>query len=227
METEMDSVFPETGRRHAESLGALMSSPSRLFSPSRERFEPNFRGPWPSCGTRFPIRHGAFIHNNPDTVWPKQSEIIDLGRRLIGGALCGLVGPRGTGKTLIAAWLARELGLHGYMSHAFYFTGSDLFGLMKSWYSVPSSDAGHNNRLLSDVPLLIIDEMQERVESEHEDKMLTHLIDKRYGLMKPTLLIANLMPDAFVKHVGPSISSRIQEGGTLLVCNWPSFRSPT
>lgn len=147
-----------------------------------------------------------------------------MGRRLISGSLCGLIGQRGTGKTLMAAWLSAALRQHGYMSHTFYFTAADLFGLMKSWYSASSGDAGHNNRLLIDVPLLVIDEMQERIESEHEDKMLTHLIDKRYGQCKPTLLIANLMPEAFARHVGASIASRIQEGGTLMVCNWASYR---
>jgi DNA replication protein DnaC len=165
-----------------------------------------------------------YLHKHPDVRWPRHDDVVALGRRLIDGRLCGLVGARGTGKTLIAAWLAQELKSHGYLTHTMYFTGADLFGLMKSWYSIPGADAGHNNRLLVDVPLLVIDEMQERVESEHEDKMLTHLIDKRYGACRPTLIIANLMPEPFVRHVGPSIASRITEGGTLLVCNWPSYR---
>jgi len=223
---EQQMGLESTLHNNAEPLGPLMSSLSRSsFRPVDRPFAPNFRGPWPSCGTRFPTRHGAFLLDYPEATWPRHEEVIALGRRLIAGSLCGLIGQRGNGKTQIAAWLAAQLKTHGYLSHTFYFTGADLFGLMKSWYGIPSADAGHNNRLLVDVPLLVIDEMQERIESEHEDKMLTHLIDKRYGECRPTLLIANLLPEAFARHVGSSIASRIQEGGTLMVCNWPSFRA--
>ncbi len=151
-------------------------------------------------------------------------KIIELGRCLAKGATCALIGKRGTGKTQMAFWLASTLQYHGYVSKAFYFTAVDLFSTIKSWYGLPGDDAGHNNRILWDVPLLVIDEMHERVESEHEDKMLSHLIDKRYGRIKPTLLIANIQPSEMQQAFGASVLSRLTEDGKVVVCDWPSFR---
>ena len=203
--------------------------PSRLTFPHRDhrpQFEARFLGPYPSCGTMFPSRHRAQLVACPDQEWPKQDKIIDVGRRLIRGATCALIGDRGTGKTQIACWLANALAKHGYIGCTFYFTATDLFGLMKSWYALPCHEKSHNDRQIFDVPLLVIDEMQERVESEHEDKMLTHVIDKRYGALLPTLMIANIRKDEMQGKLGASVVSRLSEGGTALICDWPSFRSP-
>ena len=53
------------------------------------------------------------------------------------------------------------------------------------------------------------------------------MFDERYGAMKRTVLISNLMPEAMQKFVGPSVWSRISETGLLVLCggeNWGSFR---
>ncbi len=156
--------------------------------------------------------------------WPNRSKVIELGRALINGGTCAIIGKRGTGKTQAACWIACQLQLHGYISRTYYFTAADLFGLAKSWYSIPSGDAAHNQQQLWTVPLLVIDEMQERVESEHEDKLLSQLIDKRYGLMQPTLMIANIQASEMPTTFGSSVVSRLTEDGVILVCDWPSFR---
>lgn len=179
-------------------------------------FDLTFQGPWPACGTKFPERHREA--DDCLLVWPKADRVQRVAQALAAGALCGLIGNRGTGKTQLAYRLSLPF------SHTCYFRAADLFGLMKSWYSLTGAEAGHNNKMLARVPLLVIDEMQERVESEHEDKMLTNLIDKRYGSHLPTLLIANQTPEAFAKHVGPSVTDRMREGGAVLVCDWQSFR---
>jgi DNA replication protein DnaC len=199
-----------------------------LKSPcfEREQFEPRFLGHWPACGTDFPVRHRAHYTANPEQTWPKQDKIVDIGRRMIAGASCALVGDRGTGKTQIAYWLARRLREHGYCKQWYYFTAADLFGLMKSWFDLGCHEKSHNDRQIFTVPLLVIDEMQERIESEFEDKMLTHVVDKRYGAMLPTLLIANIKPSELQAKLGTSVVSRISEGGANLLCDWASFRTP-
>jgi DNA replication protein DnaC len=188
----------------------------------RPPFERKFLGGWPACGTKFPARHQD--HYRADQTWPKHDKLIEVGRRLIAGATCSLIGPRGTGKTQVACWLANRLRETGYISHTYYFTAADLFGLMKSWYALPCYEKGMNDRQIHTVPMLVIDEMQERVESEHEDKMLTQVIDKRYGERLPTLLIANIRREEMQAKLGASVVSRLTEGGLNVLCDWPSYR---
>lgn len=72
--------------------------------------------------------------------------------------------------------------------------------------------------------LLVIDECQESSDSPWAAQTLTYVLDKRYGLMKPTVLIANCLKPQFVKLAGSSITDRIKESGGFLMFNWPSFR---
>jgi DNA replication protein DnaC len=71
---------------------------------------------------------------------------------------------------------------------------------------------------------LVIDNVDRRGGSEWEDRLLTHLIDKRYDLGVATMLIANLEASAFEAHMGPDIVDRIRDGGGLIVADWPGFR---
>ena len=73
--------------------------------------------------------------------------------------------------------------------------------------------------------LLVIDEVQERAESEFEAQKLTAIIDDRYRHKLPTILIANLNPQAFMATLGPSICDRCNEDGGWLEFTWPSFRN--
>lgn len=72
--------------------------------------------------------------------------------------------------------------------------------------------------------LLIVDEIQERGNSEWEDRMLVHLVDMRYDDQKDTVLIGNLKPEELAASLGTSIVSRIREAGTVMECTWPGFR---
>jgi DNA replication protein DnaC len=79
-------------------------------------------------------------------------------------------------------------------------------------------------RDLSAVGLLVIDEIQERADTQFEDRTLTNLIDARYYGMRPTILIGNLRPSEFAARIGSSIASRIRETGGVIEFNGPSFR---
>ena len=72
--------------------------------------------------------------------------------------------------------------------------------------------------------LLVIDEIQERGGSDWEDRLLTHIIDRRYGQMKDTILIGNLTREEFECAMGASVCDRLTETGGMIVCNWPTFR---
>ena len=142
-----------------------------------------------------------------------------------------LVGPRGTGKTQIATEFGLRMSrgpLLGKMGQRY----TTLSGLLQeekdSWNRPPELDALNRPtsplKKAKDVWLLVLDEIQEVAGTEWEMSQFVRLFDERYGSMKSTILISNLMPDAMQKFVGPSIWSRITETGMLLSCDWTSFR---
>jgi DNA replication protein DnaC len=137
------------------------------------------------------------------------------------GFIIALCGPRGTGKTQLAASLARDGASQGKGS--MYQTAMGFFLDIKESFDGKRSEKEVIDRYCSPA-LLIIDEMQERGETAWEDRLLTHLIDRRYGAEKDTLLITNQTKEAFLQSIGESVSSRISETGGIAVCNWPSFR---
>lgn len=141
--------------------------------------------------------------------------------------LVGLIGKRGTGKTLAACHMAR------YWSWARQGRDSIRYihvAEMLSSIRYASTDGGRPEHQVVDdwaqIGLLIVDEVQDRRESDWEQQTLSWLIDKRYGTGRPTLLISNLLPAEFAKSLGPSIVDRMRETGVIVECNWESFRKP-
>lgn len=154
------------------------------------------------------------------------------------GGIVVLHGTRGTGKTRMAGELARDIQFPFDVSKgtptgvpiekrrtALYRTAMSFFTEIRSTYrkNAEESESQIIERLgLSG--LLVIDELQERGESAFEDRLLTHLIDQRYGAMLPTILICNLTKEQLFQTVSPSVADRIAENGIRLECNWPSYR---
>lgn len=80
-------------------------------------------------------------------------------------------------------------------------------------------------RRLASPWLLVIDEIQERPDTDFEKRCLTLLVDMRYGDRKPTILIGNVEPDNLADILPDSIIDRTNEDGGCLHLNWGSFRS--
>lgn len=145
-----------------------------------------------------------------------------LKARVGSGFIIALCGPRGTGKTQLAASCARESASQDRRST--YTTAMGFFLDIKESFDGKRSEKEVIERYCAP-SLLILDEMQERGETPWEDRLLTHLIDRRYGAEKDTLLITNQTKEAFLQSIGESVASRISETGGIAVCNWQSFRS--
>lgn len=139
------------------------------------------------------------------------------------GFLFALAGTRGPGKTQIAqqaiAASCRAL------REARYARAMDVFLSIRESYRKDSARSeGQVVEQFRSPKLLVIDEIQERGETPWEDRILTNLIDKRYGDASDTLLIANLMPEALKESLGASIFDRLRETGGIIKCTWPTFR---
>jgi hypothetical protein len=139
--------------------------------------------------------------------------------------LNALIGPRGTGKTQMAADLLRHQ-IYEREATGRYISAMEFFMAIKEGYRNKMQSEEEILLSFRQPALLIIDEITVRSDSAWENMLLTHLIDKRYGSQTDTLLIGNCKDASeVVSCVGPSIASRIQECGSVIECNWPSFRA--
>lgn len=135
-----------------------------------------------------------------------------------------ILGDRGRGKTVMATWLAQQRRLQG-RSPGIYIRSHDLFAtIRRAWHPQCVEDEWTVLERFRKAPFLVIDEFQERSESEWENRTLVNIIDHRHGNMLPTVLIANLSRDAFGKSVGPSMLDRISQTGGIVECGWKGLR---
>lgn len=156
------------------------------------------------------------------------------------GGIVVAYGKRGTGKTQIAYEIAKSGKLprphlpmkEWKLAHvpifrpAIYQKAMDIFMRLKNGFGRPEqpSELEVVDQLV-DAVFLVIDEAHVRGETKYEDDKLTHIIDKRYDAMRPTMLITNLEKKDFAAQLSPSILSRISEIGGGIECNWQSYRT--
>jgi DNA replication protein DnaC len=137
------------------------------------------------------------------------------------GGIVALVGRRGSGKTQMAAELVRDR----QRAKGRYVTAMKLFLRLRASFGKGAAESEMEIVAeMSACPILVIDEVQERGGSEWEDRILTHIIDNRYGDQKPTVLIANLTTAEMQTQLGPSICDRIKDAGGMMEFENPSWR---
>lgn len=139
-----------------------------------------------------------------------------------GGVLC-LLGDRGNGKTQCGVELIRQTCLES--KSCLYIRVREVgIKLRQAYDSSNSIDEAMALNTFVKPHLLVIDECQEKPDKEWEFRHLTLILDKRYGAMRPTVLIANSTVPQFKELMGGSIVDRIYEGGGAILFDWPSFR---
>lgn len=154
-----------------------------------------------------------------DTGWT--AHLATAANRIKSGGILAMIGPRGTGKTRLAAEAARDFA----PSKCRYATAMGVFlRLRRSYHAAATESEADIVDELATAPLLVLDEIQERGNTPWEDRILTHIIDRRYGDRGPTIIIANLSESALVDSLGDSIVSRFHECGGVLELNGPSHR---
>lgn len=140
------------------------------------------------------------------------------------GAIWALLGDWGTGKTHMAAFLI--LVSCKNLRSARFTTAIELFIRLRS----PYRDNSHHTdefsviREFTEYDLLVIDDAHVRADSDFENRLLHHVIDKRHGAMRETILTSNQSESVFCDTIGGAVVDRMCEAGGIIECNWGSFR---
>lgn len=139
------------------------------------------------------------------------------------GAICALCGIRGNGKTQIGAELIKFRTID--VKRSLYVSAEDLFMEIKRCYKPENQESESDVVAKYAAPsLLVLDEVGKRSDNDWENRVLYALLNRRYGAMKDTLLISNQTPEAMSEALGQSLTSRINQTGVMIHCQWPSFR---
>ncbi|MFQ5502381.1 MAG: ATP-binding protein [Phycisphaerae bacterium] len=174
-------------------------------------------------GAGFPRRQALRLSvglNSEHKAWNKQRDTLQTA--IGSGFLIALLGKRGTGKTQLALHAAAVCAVNGRSIK--YVRAMDVFLRIRETYADPDLTEIAVVDEFCSPQLLVVDEVQERGDTEFEGRILNYLIDRRYGDMTDTLVVGNLTGEAFHESLGSSITDRLRETGGIIECNWDSFR---
>lgn len=135
-----------------------------------------------------------------------------------------LCGRPGTGKTYLACALANQLIDQGYWVK--YVSALKLVNEVKATYSRYSQETEEDilESYIAD-DLLIIDEVGVQFGTQTEKQILYSVINGRYELIKPTVLVSNLNPEGLQAFIGERSLDRLREGaGVVVPFAWESYR---
>jgi len=115
----------------------------------------------------------------------------------------------GTGKTMFVSALIQSL------RGGLYIRAVDISRTVRQSYSLNTSELEVINHFVSQ-SLLVIDEIGVQMNTEAEALLITDLIDRRYGEMKPTIICTNLNEARLLETLGSRAYSRIMQNGALI-----------
>lgn len=135
------------------------------------------------------------------------------------GAIVALHGPCGTGKTVMAASIARGLSRLGRSCR--YSKAYDF--CLARRQDEKAREKGVMSRFKRPY-FLVLDEFHELKRSDFAAYSIDRLVDARFQSGKPTCIISNLRAEEVEPALGPAIVSRMHEAGGVITCEWASFR---
>ena len=141
------------------------------------------------------------------------------GKEPFGGIV--LLGEPGVGKTHFAIAIGRELAEMGLTPC--YLTVANLIKRVRASWGEQGGESIELSKL-THYDLLIIDEVGVQTGSANEKQIICEVIDGRYNLMRPTILISNLDINGVSSYVSERSVSRVLERGMQLPFNVKSYR---
>lgn len=134
-----------------------------------------------------------------------------------------LIGPPGTGKTHLAAGICHAVIARG--ESARYATLRDLIREIRStWHRGAEKTEAEVIEDFASFGLLAIDEVGIGAGTESELAHFFDVIDRRYQLRRPVVLVSNLGVPGLRQALGERLYDRLREGAKVLPCSWPSHR---
>lgn len=143
----------------------------------------------------------------------------DNAKKGLGLILSGLPG---TGKSHLAGAVLQHImpGKCGL-----YVTCLGLIRMVRAtWRRDSEQSESEVIQTLSDVPLLVIDEIGVQYGTDGEQTILFELLDARYRAMKPSILLTNQNKDGLKGFVGERTFDRLVETSKWVAFDWESYR---
>ena len=176
------------------------------------------------------VRHAEFVMKQFTIPEMRETEsdwwgsVQNLKNRIGQPMLVGLLGPRGRGKTAMAAMIAGAVCWKN--QSCVYTTSMEMLCDIRDGFG--DNDSHARIRKYQRPRLLIIDEhhRSDNVGKMDEWSMRTieRIVDKRYSNNLDTIIVSNATPDQFNDHIGESIRNRMKEIGCVLIVNGEDYR---
>lgn len=191
---EEDSATRKTESRRVEEILAAANLPKRQFKKTNL----DRSGKWGEVATKIADKLGT-------------------------GFTIGIAGIRGNGKTQLAIEIAKVNAQK--LRSCLYCTATEFLMAIKSTYKAESEQSEASIIAAFTLPkLLIIDELGKRSENDWENRLIFELLNRRYNSEKDSLIISNQDVSQMEASLGPSLVSRMLEGGGVFECTWESYR---
>jgi DNA replication protein DnaC len=143
--------------------------------------------------------------------------------RLAEGTTAVFSGLPGTGKSHLAIAVCQAVMSAGYT--ALYLNALDAIRLVRSTWRRDSERAEADVMDdLTNVDLLVLDEVGAQYGTEGEQVVLFDIINRRYQDQKPMILLTNQGKDGFRQYLGDRAFDRLRESGRWLAFDWESHR---
>lgn len=146
-----------------------------------------------------------------------------------GGGLW-LIGPPGTGKTHLGSAIVSHVIRHHLRTASIHAVHQVMQMLRESFgrkegtgWNEPETTDQLLHRL-GNQPLLVLDEIGVARDSEWQREQLFAIVDERYRLERPTVVISNLTVPELKGVLGERVYDRLREGARVVPMTWPSHR---
>lgn len=132
-----------------------------------------------------------------------------------------LAGKPGTGKSHLAGAVLQAV----LSPHVRYVTCMDLIRMVReTWRRDSDKSEQQVLRYLTELDLLVIDEIGAQYGTDSEQNIVFDVLDGRYREVKPTILLTNQNTAGFKQFVGERTFDRLAETCRWVPFPWPSYR---
>jgi len=143
------------------------------------------------------------------------------------GASLVMMGNVGNGKTHLACAMVKEIG-HRHGASTTYITAARMYRAIKETYGGKDAGAKEQDVINAFVcrDLLVIDELGISHNSQTEKVLMYDIINGRYELDRPTVIITNMQTKAQLEEwLTKPVYDRLTERGRAVLFDWDSYRS--